>query len=160
MNKSQIKMGETLAVLVIFFFLLMFGYSFYAGIQQRNYQQEVVQIESLRAVQLAQRVYFLPEIQCSSGYALVRESCFDTLKMEKLKETIEGDGRVFYRTLFGSAMVNITEIYPGNQQIIIYDQNASKQNKRSTQMPVALYDPVQKTYGFGVLTIDYYFGAS
>ena len=73
-KKSQIKMGETLAVLIIFFFLLMFGYSFYAGIQQRNFIQELAQVESLRAIQLAQRVYYLPEIQCSSGYD-ARHSC-------------------------------------------------------------------------------------
>jgi len=174
--KAQIRMGESIAVMVVFFFLIVIAYSFYVKIQQSSLAVDIGKAQELRAIQLAQLVYYMPEVQCSSGTQLVKESCFDTLKLEKFKGILAGDGRLFYFRLFGYSNISIHQVYPPSswitpdydydndgtkENILLYSRNAPQddpirfKSTKVAQMPVALYDPIQKKYAYAYLVVEY-----
>ena len=177
--KAQIRMGESIAVLVVFFFLIVIAYSFYVKIQQSSLAVDIGKAQELRAIQLAQLVYYMPEVQCSSGTQLVKESCFDTLKLEKFKGILAGDGRLFYFGLFGYNTIYIKQVYPnpglqwlatidydsdgtsGADAFLLYKREPPQddpirfKSTKVAQMPVALYDPIQKKYAYAYLVVEY-----
>src|SRR3989344_1109303 len=122
--KAQVRMGETIAVLVIFFFLVMIGFSFYASFQQRQIDQQLREMRQLEAIQVAQKVYYLPELQCSSGYQLTRESCWDTLKMQKFQFMVKNDpvARQYYFDILQYSKITVTQIYPTPSTTYIPDE--------------------------------------
>ena len=168
-KRSQIRIGESMAVMIVFFFMLLFGYAFYIKIQQNSFYKEVREISEHRAIQVAQRVYFLPELQCSKGYRLVRESCYDKLKVNEFKKLLDQTPdikRLFYRNILDISEINISQVYPDSSYShIIYDytdvaEDTGRQSKEVVLMPISLYDPSTRSYSFGYLKVTYYYPSS
>ena len=169
MKKAQIRMTETIAVLIIFTFLLFMGYSWYVGIQQREYQAQLRDLRAKEAVQISLRTYFLPELHCSFGTRLETEGCIDKYKFEVLRDLMASpEVKDFYRYVFGSSKITLVQVYPdfpfiinipSNPELILFDASIEGVSSRQTQMPVAIYDPIQRKYAFGYLVVDYYFQA-
>ena len=158
MKRSQIKMGETIAILVIFFFLLVFGYSFYAGVQQYGFKKQAARNLDLKAIQLALKASFLPELQCSIKNNPI-DNCFDVDKIQALQSMMSADSSIksHYLTMFGASELYVTEIYPGTATYIIF--NASNENASaivSTKIPVSLYYPTTGKFTFAVLMVKAY----
>ncbi len=158
-KKSQIKMFETIAILLIFFVLIGFGLIFYGRIQGQSFQEKQEEDFELKAIQTAQLVSFLPELQCSSNGVIV-DDCFDILKIKALKEFIQHNpniGNEYYFDFFGFSRITIEQIYLTPASWLIYEKTSEKTKAESSIMiPVSLYDPTLRAYNFGILTVDVY----
>jgi len=158
-KKAQIKMFETIAVLLIFFVLIGFGLIFYSRIQSQGFQAKLDENFELKAIQTAQLVSFLPELQCSSD-GIITDDCFDTLKVEALSEIIRNDQKLrteYYFDTFGYSDISIKQIYPPGSIWTIYENSVDNYKaKSSVKIPISLYDAKKREYGFGILNIDVY----
>ena len=67
MKKSQIQIGETIAVLFVFFLLVVIGFIFYVGVIKDSIVSEKDELSQLKSIEIAQKVLYLPELQCSEG---------------------------------------------------------------------------------------------
>lgn len=157
--KAQIKMFETIAVLVVFFFLLGMGLTFYASAQRA----EVASLKSRQfeqqAVQTAARSMAMPELDCS--YAAVRTpNCFDRNKLDAFGQLVtDVDALTSYATVFGFANITVREVYPGSAswQLFVNAPPARQQGGTElVQLPVLLHDPQRETNSFGVLEVRVY----
>lgn len=159
-KKSQMKMAETIFILIIFFFLVGLGLIFYSKVQKATTTRISTEITVERAKAIAQRASTLPETRCSRR--IVRPNCFDLLKAQALSDyvnspTADTETILFYRNLFGDSLINLVVVYPEHQSLILYDE--SPENFTSydpTYTPVSIYDPTRMRFVFGYLEIGVY----
>ena len=152
-NKSQIQMGETIAVLFVFFILIVVSFIFYVRVLKGNIQSESEELSQLKSVGIAQRVMFLPEIQCSEDN-VIADNCVDILKL-KSAQSIMSQNEVYYYDLLEYSNISISQIYPSQATWNVYSRKIEDfKSKFVTNVPVSLYDPATRKYGFGVLTIE------
>jgi len=156
MNKqAQIQIFETIAVLVVFFILLGIGFIFYTKVIKSNIESDTAEISQSKSVSIAQRVMFLPEIQCSDDYC-PKEDCIDTLKLDSAISVIDKpENSLYYYDLFEFSDISIKEIYPSSGVAILLYSKATNdyKNKFQTNVPVTLCDPRTHTNKFGMITI-------
>lgn len=150
-RKAQIQIFETIAVLFIFFILIAIGFIFYTKIFKSNLETEKEEFSQAKSIAIAQRVMFMPELQCSDDN-IVKENCIDILKLQPAKQIIE-DNAVYYDLLEFSDII-ITQIYPNQGEWDLYSRTTKDfKNNFTTNVPISLFNPITKEYGFGVLTI-------
>ncbi|MBI2102126.1 hypothetical protein HYT53_05955 [Candidatus Woesearchaeota archaeon] len=146
-------MGETIAVLFVFFVLITIGFIFYVKVVKSNIEQEKDEFSQLRSVGVAQRVMFLPELQCSEDN-IVKDNCIDILKLDAAQSLMK-ENEVYYYDLLQFSDVGISQIYPAETKWEIYSRSLEGfKSKFVTNIPVALYNPSTRRYGFGVLAIE------
>lgn len=161
-RKAQIKMFETMGVLVIFFFLLVGGAAFYFNVQKSSLQQDIRKQQQLAAFQVVQKALFLPELDCSF-VSIQKDNCFDKFKLMNLSSYLSDpeneDFLIDYFTVFGFSEIDIYQVYPVNNTFsyTLY-KNIPKEYSSiiSTQSPVLLFDTINKRYDFGVIEVDVY----
>ena len=149
-RKAQLKMGENIAIMFIFILLVVFGLVFFFKVQTAGLQQKKTENLELSAVQVAQKVSFIPELRCSSENVPVPD-CYDALKMENIK-TITQQDNAYYYDIFKFSTISVQEIFPGNKTWTLYNNTGDKKDHISTQIPISIYDPKTSTLG------NYYFG--
>ena len=156
-KKSQIKKFENITVFIIFFVLIGFGLIFYSRIQGQSFQEKQEENFELKAIQTAQLVSFLPEIQCSSDGIIIND-CFDILKIEALNYVNTGEIRnEYYFDTFGYSEISINQIYPPGVNWNIYERSlTNSEAKSSIQIPISLYNASSRRYNFGVLNVAVY----
>lgn len=155
-KKSQIQTFETISVLFIFFILIGIGAIFYVRIYKSNLEVTKYGYSQSKSVAIAQRVMFMPELQCSEG-KVIKDNCIDVLKLEAAKEVINSN-EIYYYDLLEFSEINVTEIYPStNLPKTIYTRRINKPiSSFLTYVPVSLYNAATRTYGFGILSIETY----
>ncbi|MBR9691284.1 hypothetical protein GOV06_00700 [Candidatus Woesearchaeota archaeon] len=152
---AQVKMFETIAVLVVFFVLIMFGFMFYTKIQKGSFEEAREENLILKAIDTSQKISFLPEFQCSRDN-IQEENCIDMLKLDAAEQVINKN-KLDYVETFGFSRVYIQEVYPSQDEWNLYDlPKQEDKGKISTQFPISLYNPLTDTYSFGVLFVDNY----
>ena len=154
-KKSQIQIGETIAVLFVFFILIVIGFVFYISIVKSNVESEGEELSQLASIQVVQKVTSMPELQCSQDVVKEEPNCIDVLKLGAAKKVIS-ENPAYYFDLFGFGEINVKDIYPNPDSplVNIYSNNVQDyKNKFVTNFPVSLYDPIEKTSKFGILTI-------
>ena len=141
-------MTETIAVLFIFFVLLLFGMIFYYRYQSTAIQEKKEELLAERAMGTTLRVLFLPELMCTQFTAEPIDNCIDGLKLQQLEPDRGNGGEIagviqsniedYYFELFSYATITIYEIRldldPLEQDPIshvIYDQ--PKPNSKNTE---------------------------
>jgi len=161
-TKAQIKMFETMGVLVIFFFLLVGGAAFYFQIQKSSLQRDIAAQEQLRSFQIVQKALFLPELDCSF-VSIQKDNCFDKLKIidlgKHLADSDKDDFMEYYFNVFGFSDVKITQIYPVNESFsytVYKNIPAEYRSIIKTQSPVLLFDAIDNSYDFGIVEVDVY----
>ena len=118
-----------------------------------NIESEKEEERQLKAIEIAQRVSFLPELQCSNNN-IVDDNCIDILKLDAASNIIKNNEAYYYNKLFFST-ATIKEIYPDYRNWAVYNRTISDyKSKITTNVPIALFDPTLKKYHFGVMTID------
>jgi type II secretory pathway pseudopilin PulG len=158
-KKAQFKMMETMLVLIIFFFLLAFAIGFYIKYANYDTKQKSAEAQQLVVIQMAQRVQYMPELQCVkfNGKEVVPD-CIDIYKMKAFKAISKDNYR--YNKLYPNILINVTQVYPddfGSVDDTIYEDNPKNFTSRDVyMMPVTLYDPVTNSYGFGYTTVGIY----
>jgi len=159
-KKSQIQIGETIAVLFVFFILIAVGFIFYVRIIKGNLYIEKDELSQLNSIGIAQRVMFLPEIECSEDVVKEVHDCFDKLKLDATQSIMTlPPNQLYYYDMFEFSEIKISEIYPDknnqyNKWTLYSKTQKDFKNKFATNMPVSLYDPITRRREFGVLTIE------
>ena len=155
MNKknAQIQMMETIAVLFIFFILVVMGFVFYAKILKGNIEEQKEESIQLNAIEVAQRASSLPELQCSEDN-IVSDNCIDILKLEAASGIMRQNDVYYYdRLLFSKVTVN--EIYPGSNEWELYSRPLDEfSNKITTSIPISLFNPIENKNSFGIMTVE------
>jgi len=153
-KKSQIQMAETIAVLFVFFILIAVGFMFYGRVILGNVQSQKDEFVQLQSISIAQRAMFLPELQCSEDIVEEITGCIDLFKIEASQDIIAQNSRYYY-DLFEFSNITLKQIYPNENNWVIYERKTDTfESKFITNIPVSLYDPVARRYGFGVLTVE------
>ena len=156
LKKAQIQIGETVAVLLVFFILMVIAFIFYAKVIKSNINVQADELLQLRSVGISQRIMFLPEIQCSKDVVEEISNCIDMLKLESARDIMKQNS-IYYYDLLQFSEVNVSQIYPDGPTWNIYSRKIEKfKDKFVTNVPISLYDPTTRVYRFGVLTIDTY----
>ena len=158
-KKSQLKIGESVAVLMIFFVLVVIGIIFwsrYSQVQMKG-QQETDLLSN--AIKISQTVTFLSELQCST-LEVIRFSCFDQYKIEALKGLLfqnDANRTNYYFDVFGFSNITIYSVYPENRSWDVYDfPGGNITGYVSTQVPVSILDPVNNMFSFGYIDVKVY----
>ena len=149
-------MTETISILVIFFIIVLFGFMFYAQFQRSSYDEKKVVSAGEKAISISLQALLLPELRCSKGDNDVIKDCgyISKLDISKRKMAAEHD---YYFDILGFANVSVQQYYPTEETIVLYDHPLENAPRRPrTSIPVALYDPLTKTYRYGVLTVVVY----
>lgn len=169
MNPKAQQMTETIAVLFIFFILIVFGIIFYAKYQTLALEQKAEETLGKRAIDTSLKALFLPEIACTKSEYDVGNDCVDELKM-KAAAIEEGSGffqdNEYYFDLFSYATITITYVYPtkGEEEktVTLYDRQPpeeKKLNKEPTYSVISIKDTTSQdptNYGFGYITVWVY----
>ena len=158
LRKSQMKMGENIAILFVFFLIIAFGMIFYMKVIKHTSQKSQTENFELQAIKIAQIVNFLPEIQCSSDN-IITDSCVDLLKLNAFSDSISKNKNYYYN-LFKFSDITIDEIYPDKKNFVFYKNVPDDYvNKQSIQIPISLYDSRfggNKGYSFAVINVIVY----
>jgi len=164
-KKSQIQMGETIAILIIFTLFVSFGLIFYTRMMEDGNQKQREENLELWAVQVAQKASFLPELQCSEENVR-KDNCIDLLKINKAAEIFEDKKIDHYYPIFGSANITIIEIFPNDDEhfgtdnyLELYTEIPPQEKilkKESTFIPITLADYKNKKNYFGILAVEVY----
>ena len=172
MNRSaQIKMTETIAVLFIFFVLILFGIIFYYQYQKVSLVEKQQELVAARAMDTTLKVLFLPELICTKGEAEPEDNCFDMMKLRSVNETFKENLVQYYFNLFSYSRIYVQEVYPPSptgEPIILYDKEPPLQEgetrswkyREPTFFVVALKDETKGTaiseYGLGYVVVEVY----
>ncbi len=156
-RKGQVKMGETIAILFIFFILLIVGAVFYVNLQKTTITRDIAQAYELRAVEIAQTISFLPEAQCTESN-VVKASCFDLYKLIGLSRVAQSPlGKDLYSKEFGTTTIKLIKQYPLGGEWILYDNPKEEFiSAPKTNIPIMLYNTTSEKYYFGVLEVTTY----
>lgn len=167
-------MGESVAILFVFFILVVFGFVFYMNVMRSSAKVESEENIQLKAIGIAQKASFLPELQCSEEN--VRDdNCIDLYKLDAVSdEDFLKENRLYYYDIFEFSKIWVERVLPepdeadndwappdanGERRRYLYINplpEADYKNKLSTFIPVSLYDPDDKSYGFGILVVEVY----
>ncbi len=156
-RKGQIHLSETIAVLFIFFVLIVFGIIFYYKYQQVAIKEQAEELAGARAMDTTLRVLFLPELYCSKGDAEPEDNCIDLLKLKGANETMQKHTQDYYFDLFSYSTITITQLYPAPMVFIVYDKPKPEYTKKeSTYFVVSLRDDAAGSYGYGHVKVEVY----
>lgn len=154
-KKSQIKMFETIAILIVFFFMVAFGLVFYSQIQGRSIKSEFQERYELRSINTVQLANYLPEIQCSAEN-IVTDNCYDIMKLKHFAE-VSKDSKLYYYNLFYSSNITVSQIYPTEESWEIYSSVPDDWKEISKiQIPILLYDQIERRFNTGVVLVEVY----
>jgi len=148
-------MMETIAVLFIFFVLVLVGFIFYIRIAQGNMEIDKEETRQLKAIEVAQRAMFFPELQCSEEN-IVASDCIDILKLNAAADIIS-QNQLYYYDRLGFSKIVVTEMYPTSNNWTLYDRSLVKfADKITTHLPISIFDAKEKKYSFGIMKVDVY----
>lgn len=164
MSKSQIKMIESVFVIIIFMMILMIVIVFFSRFE-RTEAQFLRSERSLRdAVQMAQIFSSLPEVACSESN-VIRENCIDLEKLETMNYLSHSD-LLYYYDLFRYGTVTIKKIYPTTdsdygKRWVIYNRTKEGSGYFTLAIPMSLYNPNPETLRrgeryFGLMEVTFY----
>lgn len=159
-RKAQIRMTETIAVLFIFFVLLLFGILFYFQYQKGAIKEKQQELLAARAIDTTVTSLFMPELMCTKGSAEAEDNCFDLQKVKAAQTLIEKNKIEYYFSLLGFAKITVTDI-TNQQEYVIYHQEPGEYVAREpTYFVIALKDDTvnrnKPVYNYGYLTVEVY----
>ncbi|MBW3017112.1 hypothetical protein KY316_01965 [Candidatus Woesearchaeota archaeon] len=148
-SKAQIMTMETIAVLLVFFIILAFVLLFYYGFQSSRIEEQRRELSEEQAVQIAQHIASLPELECTGGGIETGVDCFDLYKIQAMSKEISENEVLrlgIYQEKFGTSSITFTQIYDRGQMTnntwVVYDRAPSSPgNQYSFQTLVSLNDP-------------------
>ena len=156
-SKAQVQMGESIAVLMIFLVLMGLGSIFLVNVFSGSVEKSREENLQLKAISIAQKLSFLPELQCSEENIVV-EPCIDMLKLNSTPGIINSSMNDYY-PLFEYSTITVKKIFPNNTdpEMVVYNKTDKlKPNERKMYIPTALFAPKERAYGFGWITIAVY----
>ncbi len=156
-SKGQIQMTETVAVIFIFFILVVFGIIFYAKYQEGNLAEKREELFIKRAIDTSIKTLFMPEFICTRGEAEPEKFCLDLMKVRGAAELLKDD---YYFDIFSYAKITVQEVYPPGEEVVLYDRVLPNSTKSTpTFFTITLKDEAkslngQALYKYGVLKVE------
>ena len=164
--KAQIKMTETIGILVVFFILVLFGVIFYAQYQKSAIREQQDAAVVKRAVATSLKVFYLPETRCTKAFDVAFTACVDVHKAEIFKQKLDEntENYNFYANIFGKSHIYLSDIIDNNTMELYNGTPAKWSKKVPVRFPVSIYDAtapgtcgdVAGRCNFGVLSVDIY----
>ncbi len=158
-------MTETIAILVVFFILLLFGLVFYGQYQKSSLAKQEERFFEGRAVVSSLKTNFMQEIRCEDEPT---GTCIDLYKFDILRNKIADPGSDysrFYSDLFYGMKVSIENLISDYfDGAVLYESPVNWTRKTVVQTPIILRDVtavagdstyIKKDY-FGVLNVEVY----
>ncbi len=145
-KKAQMKMLETIAVLLVFFILIAVGAIFYFKLQSSSVAETAKEIAKQKAIEIAQSAMFLTEIECTNNNVAI-SNCIDWYKAKALNSVLASDLHLknnYYFELFKYSKITVYQIYPAatDPPITVYDfQNPNSGTEEAFRVPVLIYNP-------------------
>lgn len=154
-------MSETIAVLFIFFVLVLFGIIFYYKYQQVSIVEKQNELLGARAIETTLKTLFLPELICSKGEAESEDNCFDMLKLRSINETFKRHLEDYYFDIFSYSKIYVQEVYPGNSTYVLYDKEKPGYTRvEPTFFVVTLRDEIagrgEELHKYGYVAVEVY----
>jgi hypothetical protein len=149
-KKAQIQMMETMAILLIFFVLVVMGFVFFMKITSVTQGSKVTKDQELQSIRVSQAISFLPELQCSTKN-IIDENCFDKYKLDSF-ESLDDE---FYYPFFYFSKITVNETYPGDDGWVLYDRYLNGTSYKTT-IPILLRNVTASTDSFGLLIVEYF----
>ncbi|MDP3990167.1 MAG: hypothetical protein Q8Q01_03095 [archaeon] len=164
-KKGQGRMTETIAVLFIFFVLILFGIVFYFKYQDVAIKEDIRESLASRAMETTLTSLFLPELQCSRGAAEPEDNCIDLIKMNNAMRVFKENQDKYYFDIFSYANITVFQKYPTEEKWTVYEKvklNATA--KEPTFFVVVLRNEASKessessetTFGYGYISVEVY----
>lgn len=178
-KKGQLKILESVAVLIVFFFLVGMGISFYGRIQLQSLDAAKEEFGHLDAIKISQKIVHLPELRCSiqntdQGSCIdlyqalawaslsYDDTCRDALGGDAFARDLCGERLGHYFEQIGPGEVVLTRIYtqtlyrqsePADIVLYNYTIDVKSEGETKTQIPLIIYDSVTQTNDLGVLKV-------
>lgn len=157
-RRSQIKMFESIAMLLVFFFLVAIGIRFYGGYEISQLQSMKDKFAAFDSVKMAILLSNLPEVKCSIQN-VQGGACVDLYKLKawNAMQSIE-PAQSYYFDLLGHATVTLEQIEPvpppGTGFWVMHNKTPDANfSTIVTPMPVTIWDPAIRQKSFGVLYV-------
>ena len=157
-KRGQLKMFETIAVLIVFFFLLAFVAVFYMSAQRSSIEKEGIRLQEGLALQTVFKALYMPELDCTFLLGQ-RDNCIDVLKLDAMERLMENETiKREYFEEFGQSSISVQQVYPQVLPVrMLYSSvPEEKATERVTHSPVLLYDGRTDSYAFGVIEVRVY----
>ena len=167
-KNGQARMNETIAIVFIFFVLILFGIMFFYQYQKVAIKEKNEKLLGNRAMDTTLKTLFLPELICTKGEAEPEDNCFDLMKLRHAEKTFSAHLTDYYYEIFSYAKITVQEVYPGNKTYLLYNKEKPKNEdgsqgwtrKEPTYFVVTLKDEnnveEKANYGFGYINIEVY----
>lgn len=152
-RKSQIKMTETIGIIIIFFVIVLFALIFYSQYQKSALTKQKQEILAKDVISLSLRTAYLQEIRCEQ--TTETGTCIDLYKLDALKQVIQ-ENETFYSNLFGTANIYFKDIINKITYDIYNNTLPDFTKKTRITTPILLRDVTKDKNYFGVLYVDYY----
>ncbi|MBU1623129.1 MAG: hypothetical protein KJ597_06150 [Nanoarchaeota archaeon] len=160
-RSAQVRMTETIAVLFIFFVLILFSIIFYYQYQKVSFKEKQEELFATRAMDLTLRTLFLPELICSKGDAEPEANCFDLMKLRHVNQTFYDHLNDYYFELFSFSKIIVHQYYPEpEEEWVLYDKKPEKEDLQydPTYFVLTLKDEAEgeTQYKYGYLEVGVY----
>lgn len=155
MKRAQIQSGESIAVIIIVFIMIVVGIAFFYGNRTNEIQDQAERAKSLDAVAVALRVQALNEVKCIRSSSTTN-TCLDYERVKAMSEILSnefGEEYAYYYNIFRDSRITIRTVYPEEEEIIMYDYNGNKNSSSTVFMPISVLDPVTENSFLGVLEV-------
>jgi hypothetical protein len=150
--RAQLKMAESIMVLVIFIFLVAFGLIVYFMFARSGLKEQADKQADLDALKIAMKIQHLPEIQATE-YNVEGVYTVDVTKLDAIASV----GGRSYRKMFPKTVLSVTEFYPSFSTKHVYgDSPLTWKSQRFFPLPVAIFDPRTDKYSMGYLNVTVY----
>ncbi|MEK6822335.1 MAG: hypothetical protein AABY13_00780 [Nanoarchaeota archaeon] len=164
MRRAQIKLFESIAVMVVFAFLVVFGVNFYFTIEKASLGRDIQRANQLEVFGSALKTGFLPELDCAS-LGIQESACIDMSKLAAFKVTRAANipaNTQLYFPVFGWSIVNVSQIYPVETtppDRVLYSNPLPPgqwNDKSVAQVPMLLFYPETNSYALGQVEVSTY----
>lgn len=163
-------MTETIAILFIFFVLIVFGIIFYYQYQKVALEDKKEELLASRAIDTTIRALYMPELICTKGDAEPEDNCLDMMKLRYADQIFKENINEYYYHIFSFAKVTVVQLYPQEFEIVLYDKEKIKvldsgevvpnwENIEPTYYVITLKDEIfdgRPHYGYGYFKVEVY----
>jgi hypothetical protein len=146
MSRSQIQLGESVAIIIIVIILLVIGIAFWNKFNQADTKQVITESQDNAVVELAKTVSDLPDFKCYRTEHVSSVNCFDWYKILALNRSMNYDDSLhpgirqktfeYYKNYFGTSRITFEQIYPTDINVTVYDDNITSQRAPKIYIPV------------------------
>ena len=166
-RKAQIQMTETIFVVFFILIIILLGFVAYSKFQEQHIIEQKKILKRMQLIELAHRLSSWSELECSV-VGTTEFVCLDVTKLMVFEDFIKESknkssyARNYYFDLLRNSKITVTEIYPshthtlGKDYWVLYENPGTTQTISPISVPVSLYNPLTKTYAFGIMELLVY----